>query len=138
MHINACSVLLHRTGWLKPMTISPPKSNLFFILQSKSVGGRRSRHRPVTRPLTGQTWCCRKAICTGRGPNTQRPGSNMSGRCASSQYPSIHGGLREHYDPTDTLTGVDGRICEVGDTAAGLWNEYGWSCPAAEGQTVGR
>lgn len=64
--------------------------------------------------------------------------SNMSGRCATSQYPSIHGGLHEHYDPTDTLTGVDGRIREVGDTAAGLWNEYGWSRPAAEGQTVGR
>lgn len=75
---------------------------------------------------------------TGRGPNTQRPGPT----CLKDAHPPnilqfIGGGLREHYLPTDALTGVDGRICEVGDTAAGLWDEYGWSRPAAEGQTVG-
>lgn len=52
--------------------------------------------------------------------------------------PSIHGGLNERCVPTDTLTGVDGQMGEVGDTAAGLWNEYGWSLLALKGQTDGR
>lgn len=56
----------------------------------------------------------------------------------TSQNPSIHGGLNELCVPTDTLTGVDGQIGEVGDTAAGLWNEYGWSLLALEGPTDGR
>lgn len=43
--------------------------------------------------------------------------------------------MNERGTPTDTLTGVDGQMVELGDTAAGLWNEYGWSLLASEGQT---
>lgn len=77
--------------------------------------------------LQHQTWTQQAASCSYKYENG-----------LSSQNPSIDGGLDEHCVPTDTLTGVDGQIGEVGDTAAGLWNEYGWSLLASQGQTDGR
>lgn len=38
LHINACSVLLRVTVWLRSWQFSPANNHLFFILQSKSVG----------------------------------------------------------------------------------------------------
>lgn len=143
MHINACSVLLHRTGWLKPITIPPPhppKLQFVFHLaiqkcrgQKVAASSRDQGHQQARRGVA------ERLFALERGPNTQRPGPT----CLENAHPPnilqfTGGGLREHCDPTDTLTGVDGRICKVGDAAAGLWNEYGWSRPAAEGQTVGR
>lgn len=102
------------------MTIPPPKLQFVFHLAIQKCWGQ-------------------KVAASSRDQAINRPDVVLQkGYLPTSQYPSIHGGLHEHYDPTETLTGVDGRICELGDTAAGLWNEYGWSRPAAEGQTVGR